>query len=141
MAGGGGHHHVVKRTDAIWCKINSIFFPFTILFFMATVKCNFVIYCICIFSSISYFRNNGKRKKVKGTQCHKTPRFVPKRILRKPFWTQSGLFVTLFLKVIFMSKHSCHIEKEDLLLRTLSLSRDDNSLNDRIQRQDTTKQH
>ena len=57
---------------------------------------------------------------------------------RYPNWT---FFVTLCLKVIFMSKHSCHIEKEDLLLRTLSLSRDDNSLNDRIQRQDTTKQH
>ena len=81
---------------------------------MATVKCNFVIYCICIFSSISHFRNNGKkeRKKVKKN-----------------------------LKVIFMSKNSCHIEQEDLLLRTLSLSRDDNSLNDRIERQDTTKQH
>ena len=79
---------------------------------MATVKCNFVIYCICIFSSISYFRNNGKKERKK-----------------------------LYLKVIFMSKHSCHIEKEDLLLRTLSLSRDDNSLNDRIQRQNTTKQH
>ena len=26
--GGGGHHHVVKRTDAIWCKINSIFEEF-----------------------------------------------------------------------------------------------------------------
>ena len=83
----------------------------------------------------------GKRKKVKGTQYLKNPLLVQKRILRKLFWTQSGLFVTLFLKVIFMSKHSCHIEKEDLLLRTLSLSRDDNSLNDRIQRQDTTKQH
>ena len=80
---------------------------------MATVKCNFVIYCICIFSSISHFRNNGKRKK----ESKKT------------------------LKVIFMSKNSCHIEQEDLLLRTLSLSRDDNSLNDRIQRQNTTKQH
>jgi len=45
------------------------------------------------------------------------------------------------LKVIFMSKNSCHIEQEDLLLRTLSLSRDDNSLNDRIEGQDTTKQH
>ena len=58
---------------------------------MATVKCNFVIYCICIFSSISYFRNNGKKKESKGNTMSQNSTSCPKKNTKKTFldikWT------------------------------------------------------
>ena len=52
---------------------------------MATVKCNFVIYCICIFSSISYFRNNGKKKESKRDTISEKSTSCPKKNTKKTF--------------------------------------------------------